>query len=163
MPTSERGPGPVPPRTRGSAWSRRVSLADAGHSHHAAFPTSRAIRRLLVGVVAFSVVTLVVAVQALATRSTYGQAVAPVTAMVLMPVLWACSVGVYLSRRRSVLAYSQAWQRLTAFIWTRPPRCSGRATTDGVITYIGPRAQMVLGYVPEDLLGQGIDYRLSRP
>ncbi len=160
MPASERRLGPLPISTWASALWGRFSRPDAHDSRQATFPTSAAIRRLLITVAGVSVMTLVLAVQALPARLTQHQAIAPITALFLIPVLWACSVGVYLSRRRSILAYGQAWQRLSAFTGNAN-EVLWEISADGVITYVAPRAQALLGYAPSELYGQRIENLLA--
>ena len=109
MHTSERRLGSLRVRSRASARSDRANRVDSHEARQAAFPTSRAVRRLLVSVAGISVVTLVLAVQALPVRPITHEAAAPMTALILVPVLWLCSAGVYRSRQRSMLAYAQTW------------------------------------------------------
>lgn len=112
MPTSERRLELLPRETPGSTLEERSSHIDTVNARQAAFPTSTAVRRLLVSVAAVSVITSVLAVQSLSTRLSGDRAVVAVAALILVPVLWACSLGVYLSRRRSILASMRTGQQL---------------------------------------------------
>ncbi|HET8614679.1 MAG TPA: EAL domain-containing protein [Actinomycetales bacterium] len=122
MHTSERRLGLLdlePPERPLEGPSRRHHDEPA---QQAAFPTSTAVRRLLLSVAGISVLTSVLAVQSLSTRPGDHQWAIAVGTLVLLPVLWACSLGVYLSRRRSVLAYGSARQRLSALSDLTTPR-----------------------------------------
>jgi PAS domain S-box-containing protein len=160
VPTSERRLELLPQETPGSTLKDRSSRRDAEDTRQAAFPASTAVRRLLVSVAAISVITAVLAFQALSTRLSGDRVVVAIAALVLVPVLWACSLGVHLSRRRSVLAYGRARQRLSVL--------SGNAsdvlweiTPDGVVTYIAPHAEALLGFAPTALEGHRIEKLLA--
>lgn len=92
---------------------------------------SAPMRLLLAAVAGVSIITIVLAVQALHRAVKAHQAVTPVAGLVLVAVLWACSAGVYVARRRSADAYAKAWQRLSVFAGTAKevPR---EITADGV-------------------------------
>ena len=94
MPTSERLLRLLPLGTRGGFPEDRPSARHTDHVRQAAFPTSRAVRGLLVSVAAISVITSVLAVQALWTPLNQHQVAVAVAAHVLVPSLWAASLGV---------------------------------------------------------------------
>jgi PAS domain S-box-containing protein len=154
------------PTSRGPEWRRAGSLVGARSDpwrrlgndkpDEAGFPSARAVRRLAVSVAVVSVTTVAVAMQALTVALGGPQELVPITALVLMPVLWVCSAGVYRSRRRGALAYTQCWQRLNAFAGTAN-EVLWEITADGVITYVAPHAQTLLGCAPTELYGRRVD------
>jgi PAS domain S-box-containing protein len=110
-------------------------------------------------VAGISLITSALAVQALSHPLSTQEAVVAVAALAFVPVLGVCSVGVYHSRRRSVLAYGRARQQLGVLsgnndiLW--------EITSDGVVTYIAPHAEALLGFAPTALEGHRIEKLLA--
>jgi PAS domain S-box-containing protein len=114
----------------------------------------------VISVAVVSVTTGTLAALALITGRTGLQAVAAIAALILVPVLWIFSVGEYRARQRSVIAYNQCWQRLNAFTETAS-EVLWEMTADGVISYVAPHAQALLGYAPRQLRGRRIEEVLA--
>jgi PAS domain S-box-containing protein len=125
------------------------------------FPASGSeVRYQQIAVAVVSVITLVLAVEIVAMSNRPILAVlAAATVTFLLPALWVCTWKVHQARCRAVAAYTQTEQRLSAFNDTAV-EVLWETTTDGVITYASPRADL-LGYTADELVGEGIDIVLA--
>jgi PAS domain S-box-containing protein len=112
-------------------------------------------------VLVVTLVTLVLAVQSLTGHDHRTLSyIAGGTVIALVPVLWVSAWRVRRARQRALAAYTASQQRLTAFVGTAN-EVLWETNSEGIITYVGPRAEMVLGYGPDELVGQGIDLVLA--
>lgn len=125
------------------------------------FGAGREIRHLLAVVAVVSTGTLGLAAQSLVLRPHNALAVIAASILtVLVPALWACTWRVFRARGTALAAYAAAQHRLSAFVGSAT-EILWETTIDGVITYVGPRAEDILGFTPDDLAREGMDIVLA--
>jgi PAS domain S-box-containing protein len=115
-----------------------------------------ALRLLVAAIVGLGLVTLGLAVEALSQKREGLLSGGAWLALVLVPVVWLVTARSCRVRTRAVRETFRTSQRLSAVVATTGD-IVWETTTDGIITYVNDRARDMLGYRPEDVIGQGMD------